>query len=273
VTRSCPLAPSALAATRQAHAGALTQHHPSFLILEVTILDQQTALANLPEEPDPVTLPALLGCFFQVDDMDTEAKGDPPVLPSPTAAAAIPDASLDAMPLNTEVATPVTEPQGTLFPTAMETRKAALTVFLAAPRLRDPTKAQLGGISVLICFLLDPAECRGALSRIAPCIPNTEAERVWEAWSSHLEHETAPTPHGATARTLLLDILISSLANAGEHAEVETLLHLYITDTIKDSTLRAHTIGAPQDEPMPQSSSKRGRDETCDTEDTATYHG
>ena len=51
------------------------------------------------------------------------------------------------------------------------------------------------------------------------------------------------------------------------------LLRLYVTDTIKDSTLQAHTIGAPQDEPMPQSSSKRGRDAAEDTEDTATYPG
>jgi hypothetical protein len=131
----------------------------------------------------------------------------------------------------------------------------------------------MGDISVLMCFLLGPAERRVALSRITPCIPNNKVERIWEGWSSHLEHEKAPAPHGATARTFFLNILISSPANAGEHAEVETLLHLYVTDAIKESILRTHTIGAPQDEPMPQSSSKRGRDENGDTEDTATYPG
>jgi hypothetical protein len=83
VTRSGPLAPSAPAATKQAHVGALTQHHPSPLIMEVTILDHQTALANLPEELDPVTLPALLGRFFQMDDMDTEATESFPPPPRP----------------------------------------------------------------------------------------------------------------------------------------------------------------------------------------------
>jgi len=101
-----------------------------------------------------------------MDDMDTEATADPPVLPSPTAAAVVPYAAPDALPPHTEVATPITEPQGTLVPTAVETRKAAPTAFLAAPRLRDSTKIQLGDISVLMCFLLGPEERRVALSRM-----------------------------------------------------------------------------------------------------------
>ena len=59
----------------------------------------------------------------------------------------------------------------------------------------------------------------------------------------------------------------------GEQAEVANLLRLYIADTIKESTLRAHTVGAPHDKLMPLSSSKRGRDEVGDTEDTSTYPG
>ena len=56
VTLSGPLAPTAPALTRQAHAGTLTQYHPSPLIVEETLPDYQTALDSLPEEPDPVTL-------------------------------------------------------------------------------------------------------------------------------------------------------------------------------------------------------------------------
>jgi hypothetical protein len=68
-------------------------------------------------------------------------------------------------------------------------------------------------------------------------------------------------------------VLVSSPSNVGEQGEVANLLRLYVTDTVKESTLRAHTMGAPQDEPMPQSSSKRGRDAADDTGDTATYPG
>jgi hypothetical protein len=61
VTRSGPLAPTAPALTRQAHAGTLTQYHPSPLIREETIPEYQTALHSLHEELSPVTLPALMG--------------------------------------------------------------------------------------------------------------------------------------------------------------------------------------------------------------------
>ena len=52
VTRSDPLAPTAPALTRQAHAGTLTQYHPSPLIVEETLPDYQTTLDSLLEEPD-----------------------------------------------------------------------------------------------------------------------------------------------------------------------------------------------------------------------------
>jgi len=68
-------------------------------------------------------------------------------------------------------------------------------------------------------------------------------------------------------------VLVSSPSNVGEQAEVANLLHLYVTDTVKESALRAYTMGVPQDDPMPQSSSKRGREAAGDTEDTATYPG
>jgi len=82
-----------------------------------------------------------------------------------------------------------------------------------------------------------------------------------------------PCPLGFSARDFFTNILICFPSNVGEQAEVANLLHLYATNTIKESTLRAHTMGAPQDEPMPQSSSKRGREEASDAEDTATYPG
>jgi len=44
-------------------------------------------------------------------------------------------------------------------------------------------------------------------------------------------------------------VMVSSPSNVGERAEVANFLRLYVTDTIKESTLRAHTMGAPQDEP------------------------
>ena len=108
--------------------------------MEVTIPDHQAALANLPDEPDPVTLPALMGWFFQTDDMDTEAPGNHTVPPATTTTAATQDATTDALPPHTEVVTPITKPQGVPLPTAVDTRMEALTTFLAAPRLRDPTK-------------------------------------------------------------------------------------------------------------------------------------
>ena len=64
MSRPGPLNPTAPTLTRQAHAGALTAYHPSPLIMEETFPDYQTALASLPEEPNPVTLPALKGRFF-----------------------------------------------------------------------------------------------------------------------------------------------------------------------------------------------------------------
>ena len=64
VPRPGPLNPTAPTLTRQAHAGTLTQYQPSPLILEETLPDYQTALDILPEELDPVTLPALKGSFF-----------------------------------------------------------------------------------------------------------------------------------------------------------------------------------------------------------------
>ena len=59
-----------------------------------------------------------------------------------------------------------------------------------------------------------------------------------------MEHEETPAPHGSLARDFFTNVLISSPTNAGEQAEVANLLRLYITDTVKDATLRAHTMGA-----------------------------
>ncbi len=47
-----------------------------------------------------------------------------------------------------------------------------------------------------------------------------------------------------------------------------TLFRLYVRETVKIATLRAHTRGATQEEDMPQTSSKRVREEAGDTEDT-----
>jgi len=88
---------------------------------------------SLPEEPDPVTLLALKGRFFQFDDMDAEGAADPHVIPSTN------EPTEETMPLHTTGDTPLSEPpREPLLPTTAETRHAALTAFLASPRLRDP---------------------------------------------------------------------------------------------------------------------------------------
>jgi hypothetical protein len=239
------------------------------MILEETLPEYQTALASLPEEPNPVTLPPLLGRFYQSEEMDAEQTADPPAVP-PNTDAEQQEGDLTAAG-TTPLADPPIAPQPP--PTSAETRRTALSAFHATPRLRDPARIQLEDISILLHLLRDTPECTVSLSRITPCIPSTEAVEIWSSWATHLDHEGTPAPLGSTARDFFLKVLVSSPANAGEQAEVANLLRLYVTDTIKESTLRAHTFGAPGDEPMPQSSSKRGRDEAGDTEDTATYPG
>jgi len=101
VTGSGPLAPTALALTRQAHAGTLTQYHPSPLIMEEILPDYQTAIDSLSEEPDLVILSDLKGRFFQTDEMDAETTADPPVIP-PTA-----EPLPDALPLPAAGDTPL----------------------------------------------------------------------------------------------------------------------------------------------------------------------
>jgi len=156
-------------------------------------------------------------------------------------------------------------------PTSENGRRAVLTAFLQVPRLRDTSHIHLGEISLLLHLLLDTPGRLIALSRITAPIPSAEALGISEAWSHHLAHEKTPTPHGSLARDFFANILTSFTTNAGEQAEVENLIHLYVGDTIRESTLRAHTVGAPQDEQMLQSSAKRGREKTEDNEDTGTY--
>ena len=55
VTRPGPLAPTAQALTGQAHAGTLTQYHPSPLIMEETLPDYQTALGHCIASPRSLT--------------------------------------------------------------------------------------------------------------------------------------------------------------------------------------------------------------------------
>ncbi len=150
-------------------------------------------------------------------------------------------------------------------------RRAALTAFFHAPRLRDAAHIHLGGISLLLHLLLDTPGRLVVLSRITPHISNAEVKKIWEAWSLHLSHEETPARHGSPTRDFFANILTSSPTNAGEQAEAENLICLYVIDTIRESILRTHTVEAPQDEQMPQSSSKRGREEIGDTEDTGTY--
>jgi hypothetical protein len=105
-----------------------------------------------------------------------------------------------------------------------------------------------------------------------PPSPPPEAEIIWEAWSPHLAHEGKPAPYDSTARNLFLGVLTSSPSNVGELTELMNLLSLYVQDTIRTETLRAHTVGTQQEEDMPQSSSKRGREDPGDTEDTGASY-
>ena len=51
--------------------------------MEKTLLDYQTALDSLPEDPKPVTLPTFTERFFQTEETDAETTVDPPVIPRP----------------------------------------------------------------------------------------------------------------------------------------------------------------------------------------------
>ena len=82
-----------------------------------------------------------------------------------------------------------------------------------------------------------------------------------------------PAPHGSFARDFFSNILTNSPTNVGEQAEVANLIRLYVTATIKESTLRDHTVGTTHDEPLPQSFSLWKLEETRDTKDTGTYPG
>jgi hypothetical protein len=198
--------------------------------------------------------------------MDVETTADPPVIPTTA------DLTLDAVPLPATGDTPLSYPPlDPLPPIAEETRQTAMTAFLAAPRLRDPARLRVGDISILLFLLLDTSTRLFSLSRSTPCITTTKAEGIWGSWSSHMEHDGTLAPLGSSPRDFFMRVLINSTSNAGEQTEVANLLRLYVTNTIKESTLRAHTMGAPHNEPMPQSSSKRGRGEAGDTEDTGTY--
>jgi hypothetical protein len=73
VTKAAALTPQATAATRKANAEALIYRHPTPPLLDVVFPAYQTALDNLPEEPTPLTLPALKGCFFQTEDMEDDS--------------------------------------------------------------------------------------------------------------------------------------------------------------------------------------------------------
>ena len=100
-------------------------------------------------------------------------------------------------------------------------------------------------------LLLDTTGRLVALSRITPTIPIAEAAGIWKALSSHMEHEGTPASLGSSARDFFINVLVSSPSNVGERAKVANLLRLYVTDTFKEPTLRAHIMGVPKKEPMP----------------------
>jgi hypothetical protein len=136
------------------------------------------------------------------------------------------------------------------------------------PLLRDATHTYLGDNALLLHLLLDTPGRLVALSRTTPHIPTDDAMSIWEAWPPHLAHEEVPTPYGSTTRDFFASVLTSSPFNVGEQAEAKNLIRLYVGDTIRESTLQAHTMGATQETQMQQSSFKRVRKEAGDTENT-----
>jgi hypothetical protein len=238
------------------------------LILDETFPDYQTVLAGLPEEPTPVTLLILTWQFFQPEDMDAKETAIPLADPTVTHHVAA------SLPIQTGGATTLLElSTASQLTQAEDKRMAALTAFLQAPRIGDAEHMHLEDVSILLHLLLDTPGRLIAFSRIIPPIPSEDATKIWEAWSTHLAHEETPGPNGYLASDFFAKILTSSSTNPGEQAEVESLIRLYVRDTVKDSTIRTHTMGAHHDVQIPQSSSKRGRENAEDTEDTGTYQG
>jgi hypothetical protein len=126
--------------------------------VEETLPDYQTTPDSLPEEPEPITLPTFTRRFFQTEKVDAETTADPPVIHPTTKPTPI------AVPLpatgDTSLPDPLLDP---LPPTVAETRQTALTAFLAAPRLRDPTHIQVRDISILLHLLRRLGKTRGSL--------------------------------------------------------------------------------------------------------------
>ena len=158
-------------------------------LMDVVFPAYQTALDNLPEEPTPLTLPALEGCFFQTEDMeddsaqqhpegaiDLETPGDHTQNPLEGAIPTVDPAAAQGPPVNSVVTPDGSAPE----PVALQTlaaglrRQEALEAFLRAPNLRDPTNLALGEVAILLHFLHDTPERGIVLSRLIPPHPPLE---------------------------------------------------------------------------------------------------
>jgi hypothetical protein len=237
----------------------------------------QTALANLPEEPTPLLLPALKDTFFTMEDMDDDydehqtaegAASDPQgvqlqVPPEEANAMAHPAAA------QVPPGTPVIPPAGaTPAPTVQQTaarpdRQAVMDAFLQAPNIRDPTNLPLGEIAILLHFLIDSPAQDIALSRLIPPLSPLEGQAIWEAWAPHFY-----VP--GYVRDFFCGVLEGSPKNVEERISVISQIQDRVHSYISEATLRAYTKGAIEEEAMPQcsSASKRGRNDADDMSDT-----
>ena len=238
----------------------------------------QTALDNLPEEPTPLTLPALQGCFFQPEGMEDdsdrqqreEMAASAAMTTIPQTLLAGPNPTVDPAAAHGPPVTPATNLDGsgpgpvTQQNSAAElSRLAAMEKFIRAPNLRDPTNLAMGEITILLHFLFDSPERAIALSRLLPPQPPQEVQAIWAAWAPHLITN-------GYAEAFFCGALAGS-PQSQEETELMTIhLHDRVKDFITEETLRAYTQGTIEEAAMPQSStaSKRGREETNDTEDT-----
>jgi hypothetical protein len=148
----------------------------------------------------------------------------------------------------------------------------ALSAFIRAPLLREASKLFWGDIAILSHLLLNSLERNILMNKLEPLFPDPEAEALRETWSSHLAHEGAILPNGASADEFFIRMFTNSPHNPGGKAEAAKILRFFISDTIHVATLKTPTVGAIKEETMDQSACKRARGDS-DTEDACELEG
>ena len=131
--------------------------HPRPPVLEEELPSYELALTTLPEEPSPVTLPALKPTRVDDDEMDAEGGEDehPPEQGHQQTGTPIPGtASVKGANVSHQA------PQGSTLYTVLHTktyvsRTEALSAFIRVPFLEEPTNLFLGDITILLHLLFN----------------------------------------------------------------------------------------------------------------------